>query len=232
MFNAKIKMENRNVNLFLDSAICQPKVALSNVKIAWFPADATSVLQTMDMGVIYTFKSHYRQFLMQSLVLDAVNWIILSVKNIKAETVKSILLKLGLGKVMRQIIWRRRVKTLLQWLISAEENNFVRSDYHLATHYSFESATAVLAVRNTQNEDVVNEEEEEEGGGEQDISTKIHTHEHTLHCISEVIQFPISSNSSSNLQILFIVKDCIQKDMNTTSGNKFLCWICGRNLNE
>jgi hypothetical protein len=33
------------------------------------------------------------------------------VKKIKAETVKSILLKLHLGKVMWQIIWRRRVKT-------------------------------------------------------------------------------------------------------------------------
>jgi hypothetical protein len=41
--------------------------------------------------------------------------------------------------------------------------DFVRSDDHLTTHYSFEPATALLAVRNTQNEDV---EEEEEGGEE------------------------------------------------------------------
>jgi hypothetical protein len=76
------------------------------VKIAWFPANATSVLQPMDMGVVYTFKLHYRRFMMQSLVLnieeadssytlarsvlvlDAVNWIGLAVKTIKAETVK------------------------------------------------------------------------------------------------------------------------------------------------
>jgi hypothetical protein len=63
------------------------------VKVAWFPANATSVLQPMHMGVIYTFKSHYGRFLMQSLifnveeadssyalarsvlVLDTVNWI-------------------------------------------------------------------------------------------------------------------------------------------------------------
>lgn len=62
----------------------------------------------MDMGVIYTFKSHYRRLLMQSLitnikeadssyalarsvsVLDAVNWIGLAVKRIKAETVKKV----------------------------------------------------------------------------------------------------------------------------------------------
>jgi hypothetical protein len=68
MFNAKINKENRNVILFLDNATCHPKVTLSNVKIAWFPANATSALQPMAMGVIYTFKSHYRQFLMQSLI--------------------------------------------------------------------------------------------------------------------------------------------------------------------
>jgi hypothetical protein len=51
------------------------------------------------------------------------------------------------------------------------------------------------------------EEEEEEGGeetaGEQDISTKIHTHEQALHCISEVMQFAIDSNSSSLLELLY-----------------------------
>jgi hypothetical protein len=59
MFKAKTKKENRSVILFLDIATCYPKVTLSNVKIAWFPANATSTLQPMDMGVIYTFKSHY-----------------------------------------------------------------------------------------------------------------------------------------------------------------------------
>jgi hypothetical protein len=70
------------------------------------------------------------------------------------------------------------------------------------------------------------------GGGEQDISTKVHTHEHALHCINEVMQFATDSNSSTLLELLYTVKDCIQKGMNTKNGNKFLCWICGRNLNE
>jgi hypothetical protein len=86
---------------------------------------------------------------------------------------------------MWKIIWRGQAKTLLQYLDSAEEKNFVRSDDHLATHYRFESVTALLAVRKTQNGNVEDEEEEQEGGGEtaareQDISTKINTHERTL----------------------------------------------------
>jgi hypothetical protein len=67
MFNAKM-MENRNVILFPDNATGQPKVTHSSVKIAWFPANAASVLKPMDMGVIYTLKSHYRRFLMQPLI--------------------------------------------------------------------------------------------------------------------------------------------------------------------
>jgi hypothetical protein len=106
MFNAKLKKENT----------CHPKVTLLNVKIVWFPADATSVLQPMDMGVIYTFKSHHRRCLVQSLilnieeadssytlarsvsVLDAANWIGLAVKKIKAETVKKCFTKAGFGE--------------------------------------------------------------------------------------------------------------------------------------
>jgi hypothetical protein len=74
---------------------------------------------------------------------------------------------------------------------------------------NFESATTLLSVRNTQNEVVEDEEEEEEAAGEQDISTKIRTHEQTLHCISEVLQFAFDSNSSSLLELLYTVKDCI-----------------------
>jgi hypothetical protein len=110
MFNAKMKKENRNAILSLDNATCNP-----NMKITWFPANATTVLQPMDMGVIYTLKSHYRRFLMQSLisnvekadssyalarsvsVLDAANRIGLAVKKIKAETVKQCFAEAGFG---------------------------------------------------------------------------------------------------------------------------------------
>jgi hypothetical protein len=61
--------------------------------------------------------------------------------------------------------------------LSCDTKDFVRSDDHLDTHYSFEPATALLAVRNTQNEDVEDEEEGEAAAREQDISTKICRHE-------------------------------------------------------
>jgi hypothetical protein len=59
----------------------------------------------------------------------------------------------------------------------------------------------------------VEEEGGEETAREQNISVKIHTHEQALHCISEVMQFAIDSNSSSFLELLYTVKDCIQKNI-------------------
>jgi hypothetical protein len=51
---------------------------------------------------------------------------------------------------------------------------------------------------------------------------KIHTREQALHCISEIMQFAIDSDSSSLLELLYTVKDCIQKDMNTKKWKQLL----------
>jgi hypothetical protein len=102
-------------------------------------------------------------------VLDAVNWIRLVVKKIKAETVKKCFAKAGFGESdvadnfeeasgnIAAISNLCRGKEL-----SCDTKDFVWNDDHLATHYSFEPATAPLAVRNTQNEDVEDEEEEKQ----------------------------------------------------------------------
>jgi hypothetical protein len=100
---------------------------------------------------------------------------------------------------------------LVKELYCDSTKNFVLSDENLTTHYSFEFATDLLEERNTQNEEVEDEEEGEEAAGGQDTSTKIHTHEQALHCISEVMRFAINSISSSLLELLYTVKDCKQR---------------------
>jgi hypothetical protein len=159
-------------------------------------------------------------------VLVAVNWIGLAVKKINVKTVKRCFAKAGFGEsdvaenleeeseniAAKSILCRGKE-------LSCDTMDIVRNDDHLATHYRFELATALLAVRNTQNEDVEDKEEEEKGGeeaaGEQDITMNICTHEQALHCIAEVMQFAIDSNFSSLLELLYSVKDCIKKDTNT-----------------
>jgi hypothetical protein len=122
------------------------------------------------------------------LILDAVNWIGLAVKKIKAGTIKKCFAKAGFGEsdVADNLEEASENIAAISNLCLGKElycdtEDFVQSDDHLTTDCSFEPATALLAVRNTLNEDVDDEEEEEERGeeavGEQDSSTKIHTHE-------------------------------------------------------
>jgi hypothetical protein len=60
MFNANMKKKNRNAILFLDSATCHHKVTLSNVKISWFPVNATStrVVRKIRLPMIFHNEKH------------------------------------------------------------------------------------------------------------------------------------------------------------------------------
>jgi uncharacterized protein YabN with tetrapyrrole methylase and pyrophosphatase domain len=86
-------------------------------------------------------------------VLDAVNWIGLAVKKIKAETVKQCFAKAGFGESVVADNLEEASENITAISnacrgkeLSCDTNDFVRSDGHLATHYSFEPATALLAV--------------------------------------------------------------------------------------
>jgi hypothetical protein len=88
-----------------------------------------------------------------------VNLIRLAVKKIEAETVKKYFAKAGFGEsdVADNLEEASENIAAISNLcrgkeLSCNTKNFVRSDDHVATHYSSESATALLAVRNTQNE--------------------------------------------------------------------------------
>jgi hypothetical protein len=59
--NKKFKIQNRKIALILDNCPAHPYVAMSNIKLVFLPPNTTSRLQAMDLGVIFTVKSHYRQ---------------------------------------------------------------------------------------------------------------------------------------------------------------------------
>jgi hypothetical protein len=119
-------------------------------------------------SLILTVEANSSYALARSVsVLDAVNWIGLAVKKIKADTVNKCFAKAGFGESDGLNNFEEASENIAAISnlcrgkeLSCDTKNFVRSDDHLATHYGFESATVLLAVRNKQNEDV---EEEEEG---------------------------------------------------------------------
>jgi len=104
-FNAKMRTQKRKMILFLDNAICHPDIKLSNVNLAWFPANTTSVAQPIDQGIIYCLKVHYQKLLRTLLaamntcetvsevtksvtVLDAITYLSEGINKVQPETVQ------------------------------------------------------------------------------------------------------------------------------------------------
>ena len=86
----------------------------SNITIAFLPANTTSVLQPLDLGIIKSFKVHYRMLLMRFVlakidecscaseglksmtVLQAIRWVSEAWKNVKETTIKKCFRKAGM----------------------------------------------------------------------------------------------------------------------------------------
>jgi len=64
-----MKKSNRNVILYVDN--CRPhKVSLNltNISLKYLPSNTTSVTQPLDLGIIHSFKAHYRREVISLLI--------------------------------------------------------------------------------------------------------------------------------------------------------------------
>lgn len=72
-FNRKMKRAARKVALFLDNASPHSDLQLSNVKLVFFPPNATSVCQPLDLGIIKMFKELYKKQLLRRAIAEIDN---------------------------------------------------------------------------------------------------------------------------------------------------------------
>ena len=68
--NQKFKQQNRHVLIILDQCGAHPKVLenLEFIKLLFLPSNSTSSLQPLDLGIIHSLKSHYRNILCRHLL--------------------------------------------------------------------------------------------------------------------------------------------------------------------
>ncbi|XP_065832947.1 tigger transposable element-derived protein 6-like [Oscarella lobularis] len=123
--NAKLRASNRFVLLLMDNAGCHPAdlaEKFSNIKVVFLPANTTSVLQPLDLGIIKNFKDHYRSLLLKYVIakideatcaseiaksltiLYAIRWVAAAWKRVSPETIKKCFRKAGVTNVDFEIV--------------------------------------------------------------------------------------------------------------------------------
>ena len=117
-----MKLENRNVLLFLDNAPVHPENLVgkySNTKIVFLSRKTTSHLQTLDAGIVKNFKVKYRKKLLRLVIagisnnrsasdiakevniFEAITWVAAAWKKISETTINNCFAKCG---IVQQIV--------------------------------------------------------------------------------------------------------------------------------
>ena len=115
--NSKMKVEKRNVLLFLDNAPVHPEglqCKYSNIKVVFIPKNTTSRLQPLDAGIIKNFKLKYRKKLLRHVisritnnlsasdiakevdVLQAITWVAAAWNDVTEKTIGNCFAKCGI----------------------------------------------------------------------------------------------------------------------------------------
>ena len=72
--NKIMRSKKRHIILFLDNATSHShELQLSNVKLSFLPANCTSKLQPLNLGIIHAFRARYRKIMLSCLISNIEN---------------------------------------------------------------------------------------------------------------------------------------------------------------
>ena len=115
--NRQMISTNRKILLFMDNAGCHPQELcdrFSNIQICFLPANTTSILQPLDLGIIKNFKLHYRRNFLRYVIskidecdkasdvvkslniLIAIRWVALAWSQVTTDTISKCFRKAGI----------------------------------------------------------------------------------------------------------------------------------------
>jgi len=125
----------------MDNAGCHPedlKTKFSNINVCFLPANTTSKLQPLDLGIIQNFKIHYRSLFLRYVlakidecdsareisnsvnVLVAIRWVAMAWTKVGEETIRKCFRKAGVLDSSMAVVERD------------EEDPFAEADVHVA----------------------------------------------------------------------------------------------------
>ena len=125
--NHQLSCSGRLIILLVDNAGCNPdslKEKFSNIKIILFPANTTSRLQPLDLGIIKKIKVHYRTLFLRYIlskieecetasavvqsvnILIAIRWVAQAWSKVKAETITKCFRKAGVLDATMNVVAR------------------------------------------------------------------------------------------------------------------------------
>ena len=88
-WNRELAVSRRKICLLVDNCSAHPHVELSHIRLEFLPPNTTSLIQSLDMGIIKNFKTLYRQRVV-SRIIESIDNRVISPDQTSAEISKQI----------------------------------------------------------------------------------------------------------------------------------------------